>query len=597
MLLLTAAFAAPPEELWVELPSAEARHTAMDAGFGWAEGQDGDWFRLLASTEAVETSGLRWRRDALDFEGWSPTVEDVDARLGALGSATLVQIGSSVEGRPILAARFGTGARALRVIGGHHGNEGSSIELALAVAEALDTGVVTLPAETEVWIVPAVNPDGLAANTRTNALGVDLNRNYGYEWRASEAGAGEYAFSEPETRAVRALSRARAFDAGLMLHSGAQNLGWVWNWTADVRPQEEWLLSALADNYAQDCSAPGFYITNGADWYVTHGDATDWSYGGWGTYDFTLELTSEKSPPEANVAEYTDWHLDAILAWLSQPADVTLVATDAHTGEPIPAWMASDSAALWSPTGALQRWGDGPWTIGAPGYTSDTDGSLTPETLLEVLPEPRLVSRGGGPVPLRMAGTSEAPLTLVQPGESTVTVPADGPGTWTIDPATLAPGAWTLITAEGVVPRALFIGEVDDRVTLEAAELDSSVLTLSGSGFAPGAEAWSIGGTARALRPLLKVAEDADTLVFSLSSADEDVLVWVNGAWLSALDIHGVALVDDTPPAERADEEAIDALPVEELRAVGACASARGGPAGLLLTAALLAGRRRRRRA
>jgi hypothetical protein len=143
----------------------------------------------------------------------------------------------------------------------------------------------------------------------------------------------------------------------------------------------------------------------------------------------------------------------------------------------------------------------------------------------------------------------------------------------------------------------LFIGEVDDRVTLEAAELDSSVLTLSGSGFAPGAEAWSIGGPARALKPLLKVAEDADTLVFSLSSADEDVLVWVNGAWLSALDIHGVALVDDTPPAERADEEAIDALPVEELRAVGACASARGEPAGLLLTAALLAGRRRRRRA
>ena len=46
-----------------------------------------------------------------------------------------------------------------------------------------------------------LNPDGFAHRFRTNAHGVDLNRNSPEHW----AGAGARPWSEPETRAIRDL--------------------------------------------------------------------------------------------------------------------------------------------------------------------------------------------------------------------------------------------------------------------------------------------------------------------------------------------------------------------------------------------------------
>ena len=83
------------------------------------------------------------------------------------------------------------------LIGGQHGDEPATVRLLESfLAAGLD------PAPTAI-IAPA-NPDGLAACTRYNARGVDLNRNCGFNWhRDSEEPPGPGPWSEPETCLLR----------------------------------------------------------------------------------------------------------------------------------------------------------------------------------------------------------------------------------------------------------------------------------------------------------------------------------------------------------------------------------------------------------
>ena len=127
-------------------------------------------------------------------------------------------IGTSVLGREIVALHRPVDAPRARVlvIGAIHGNEPVSPPIVRALVD------VPVPADVEVWLVPEMNPDAVAAGTRANANGVELNRNFGWEWRAHDGGPAP--FSEPETQAVAHLVESLRPNVVVWVH---QPLGYV----------------------------------------------------------------------------------------------------------------------------------------------------------------------------------------------------------------------------------------------------------------------------------------------------------------------------------------------------------------------------------
>ena len=125
----------------------------------------------------------------------------------------------SVQGRPLLQgdvlppSKISKPTRVL-VIGGIHGDELSSVSLALQWMELAGQ----IPAQSHWRFLPALNPDGLLAKkpSRTNAHGVDLNRNFPTPNWQNEAATywgkrtkkdprrwpGEKPLSEPESKLV-----------------------------------------------------------------------------------------------------------------------------------------------------------------------------------------------------------------------------------------------------------------------------------------------------------------------------------------------------------------------------------------------------------
>lgn len=148
-------------------------------------------------------------------------------------SRTLCQqvfsIGSSVQGRAITAYKFGSGASSVIFVGGTHGDEKSSSYILQSWIDYLESNPATVPAHRSVTIIPILNPDGYAANTRTNANNVDLNRNFpSNNWKQSVTmpdkstnpnGGGNAPLSEPESRALAGYTSSQSPRLVLTYHA------------------------------------------------------------------------------------------------------------------------------------------------------------------------------------------------------------------------------------------------------------------------------------------------------------------------------------------------------------------------------------------
>jgi protein MpaA len=143
---------------------------------------------------------------------------------------TTFSIGTSVQGRPITAYQFGHGPSMVLYIGAMEGNEQNSSELLDQWIPALDSDPSRIPSWRTIVVIPTINPDGFAADTRLNADGIDLNRNFpsnNWQTRVTEPLAntvwtndgGPYPLSAPESQALASFYEAHRPRLTLTMHS------------------------------------------------------------------------------------------------------------------------------------------------------------------------------------------------------------------------------------------------------------------------------------------------------------------------------------------------------------------------------------------
>jgi len=177
-------------------------------------------------------------------------------------------IGTTVRGRPIPILRSVAVSERVHVvvIGAIHGNE----PVTRPIVESLQQA--TIPDDMTLSLVPTANPDGWAANTRRNASGVDLNRNFPWRWSPTDGGPSPA--SAPETQALIALVQTRP-DLVVWIH---QPLAYVA--PIDGCPR------GYADAWAR---AVGLRRRDGLD---QHGGAETWTGKGAGVRSMLVEVRS-----------------------------------------------------------------------------------------------------------------------------------------------------------------------------------------------------------------------------------------------------------------------------------------------------------------
>jgi serine/threonine protein kinase len=124
-------------------------------------------------------------------------------------------IGRSVQGRDLSMASMGDGSKiAVVVVGSIQGDQPGTRDLVSALADYLGRNTQQVSEGVTFYLVPSLDPDGIASNSRYNANGVDLNRNWDTtDWRSDAAvpesptgkpgAGGARPLSEPETQALR----------------------------------------------------------------------------------------------------------------------------------------------------------------------------------------------------------------------------------------------------------------------------------------------------------------------------------------------------------------------------------------------------------
>lgn len=249
--------------------------------------------------------------------------------------AKLVKIGTTVQGRDILAIKLTQGANgiadgsrpAVLYSATQHAREWISTEIDRRLMNwyidrwrANDPAVRSLLQSTELWFVPVANPDGYQytfdverlwrKNLRDNnndglittGDGVDLNRNFPNHWAYDEEGSssiqssetyrGTAPVSEPETAAMKGLLDKIGFAFQVNYHSNGQWLLYAEGWQIGTPTADDPIYYAMSGNLDEP-AIKDFHPGLSSDvLYVTNGETTDYAHVATGALAWTPELSA-----------------------------------------------------------------------------------------------------------------------------------------------------------------------------------------------------------------------------------------------------------------------------------------------------------------
>jgi murein tripeptide amidase MpaA len=206
---------------------------------------------------------------------------------------------------------------------------------------------------TEIFVIPMVNPDGVEANTRKNRapkegqannIGVDLNRNYAFKWELynifpgiyndawtsnpeSWNYRGGYPFSEKESSAVKDFVESEDIKISLSYHSYGEFIVYPWTHTSQITPHENQFIS-IGDGIS---SINGYYFYKGRGTILPWpggiiGTSENWLYGVQDILSFTIELCKTRAPTNPVVVhEYCVTHVGVNLYICERAPSVKLI--------------------------------------------------------------------------------------------------------------------------------------------------------------------------------------------------------------------------------------------------------------------------------
>lgn len=244
----------------------------------------------------------------------------------------LISIGKSVQGRDLWFVKISDNVTKdeiepeIKYIANMHGNEVTGRELVVKLIKDIieryrenDKEITSLVNNTEIYIMPTLNPDGFELRRRSNANWYDLNRDFP-DFITDPVNTSVN--RAPETAALMKFQAKRKFSLSANYHDGASVINYPWDST-EKDPPLLGLIKNLSSDYAskipemvESTYFPGG-IVNGNYWYEIHGGMQDWSYFWHDDLQITIEVSKSKWPSYYKIAELWDNHRIPMINFLS----------------------------------------------------------------------------------------------------------------------------------------------------------------------------------------------------------------------------------------------------------------------------------------